>query len=212
MRHLRPSDHWVLQADRLLRTLSPQAVSSQRPHPDSSIATTTLSAEEKRHAAGLMRVNHSGEVCAQALYQGQALTARLPAVREQMAQAAREETDHLAWCEHRVHELGYSTSRLNPLWYGLSFVVGAVAGLAGDEISLGFVAETERQVGRHLQEHLAHLPAQDLKSRAIVALMAEDEERHGAQARAAGGVALPPPVTRLMQAMAKVMTRSAYRI
>ncbi len=210
--HLSLLDRLVLRADSALRTLSAQATRSQRPHPDAQLGEQPMRAEERRHAAALMRINHCGEVCAQALYQGQALTARLPKVRAAMEQAAQEESDHLALCEQRVHELGQRTSYLNPLWYGMSFLLGALAGLAGDEISLGFVAETERQVGRHLSSHLQQLPAQDLRSRAIVEAMADDEERHGAMARAAGGIELPPQLTRLMQAMAKVMTQTVYHV
>lgn len=171
-----------------------------------------MSDAERHHAAGLMRVNHAGEIAAQALYHGQALTARDPAVREAMEQSATEELDHLAWCEHRVNELGESVSRLGPLWYLGSFGIGALAGLMGDRFSLGFIAETEKQVVAHLDEHLGRLPEQDQRSRAILETMREDEEQHGEAARAAGGRALPEPVRHAMSLVSKVMTRTAYHV
>ena len=167
---------------------------------------------ERRHAAGLMRVNHTGEVCAQALYQGQALTARLPDVREEMEQAAAEEVDHLVWCEERLDQLGSHTSALNPIWYGMSFALGAAAGIAGDRWSLGFVAATEERVCRHLEEHLEQLPASDHRSRRIIEQMLEDERRHGEAALDAGGENYPEPVKRAMADVAKLMTRSSYRV
>jgi ubiquinone biosynthesis monooxygenase Coq7 len=157
-----------------------------------------------------MRVNHVGEVCAQALYQAQALTSRSPEVRAQMAAAAREELDHLAWTEQRLAELGDRASLLNPLWYAGAFAIGMVAGRIGDPVSLGFVVETERQVEQHLAGHLERLPAEDARSRAIVAQMKDDEARHGATAQRAGGVDLPAPVRALMRAAAKVMTTTAH--
>jgi ubiquinone biosynthesis monooxygenase Coq7 len=157
-----------------------------------------------------MRVNHSGEVCAQALYQGQALTARLPVVRERMEQAALEENDHLAWCEQRLHELGSHKSYLNPAWYAGSFAIGALAGLIGDKWSLGFLAETERQVVRHLEGPLGSLPPDDLKSRAILEQMHTDEAQHATLAVESGGAALPPSIRGLMQSVSKVMTGTAY--
>jgi ubiquinone biosynthesis monooxygenase Coq7 len=166
----------------------------------------------RRHAAGLMRVNHAGEIAAQALYHGQALTARNPAVRRSLLEAARDETDHLAWCEQRVRELGDRTSLLAPVWYAGSFAIGALAGLAGDRTSLGFVAETERQVIEHLESHLHELPPDDERSRRIVEQMQADEDRHGSEARAAGGRELPRPVRELMRRTAKVMTGTAYRL
>ena len=165
-----------------------------------------------RHVAGLMRINHTGEVCAQALYQGQALTAKLPQVREAMEQSAEEEIDHLAWCEQRIRQLGSHTSVLNPLFYGMSFGIGAVAGLISDKVSLGFVAATEDQVCKHLNEHLEQLPAEDEKSRAILEQMRIDEAHHAESALQAGGFRFPAPVKFGMSLMAKVMTKSTYRI
>ncbi len=209
-RRFSPLDRLIMQADQALRTLVPDSVQSVRRPPDQGITPAVLSAEEQRHVAGLMRINHTGEVCAQALYQGQALTARLPDIRQAMEQAAREEIDHLAWCEQRIHALGYRTSVLNPLWYGMSLALGAIAGLAGDEFSLGFVAETEHQVVRHLDQHLNLLPAGDDSSRRILEAMKADEARHATLALEAGGRVLPTPVTQLMQAMSRVMTSIAY--
>ena len=171
-----------------------------------------MSESDKRRAAALMRVNHAGEVAAQALYHGQALGSASPATRELLMRAAREETDHLAWCEQRLRELDSRPSRLNPLWYSGSFAIGALAALFGDRISLGFVSETERQVEGHLDEHLQRLPTTDAASRAIVGQMRSDEIHHGQAARNAGGMELPAPVRGLMRATAKVMTRTAYWI
>ena len=159
-----------------------------------------------------MRVNHAGEIAAQGLYQGQAATARLEEVRDAMERAADEENDHLAWCEERLAELGSRPSILNPLWYAGAFTIGAVAGLVGDRWSLGFVAETERQVVRHLDDHLGMLPPDDDRSRSILEQMKVDEERHGAVAEDAGGASLPAPVRHLMSVVSKVMTRGAYRL
>jgi ubiquinone biosynthesis monooxygenase Coq7 len=159
-----------------------------------------------------MRVNHTGEVCAQALYQGQALTARLPTVREEMQQAAEEEIDHLVWCEERLRELGSHTSYLNPAWYGMSFALGAIAGAIGDEVSLGFVAATEERVCNHLKDHLKQLPGEDRKSQLILQQMLEDEQRHGENALAAGGTDFPKPVKDAMTTVSQVMTRTSYRI
>lgn len=172
----------------------------------------TLSAEERRLSGALMRVNHVGEVCAQALYQAQAVTARSDALRAQMAQAAREEVDHLAWTEQRLRELGDRPSLLNPLWYAGAFAIGLLAGRTGDRVSLGFVVETERQVEQHLASHLERLPATDLPSRAIVQAMKEDEARHADTAQDAGGVDLPRPVRWAMRAAAKIMTSTAHRV
>jgi len=171
-----------------------------------------MSAAEKKHAAGLMRVNHAGEVSAQGLYSGQALTARLPDVREKMERAALEENDHLEWCERRLEELGSHKSLLNPLWYFGSFAIGAAAGIAGDKWSLGFVAETEHQVIKHLDEHLESLPEQDAKSRAVVEQMKEDEAHHATVALQHGGAELPEPVKKVMGLTSKVMTTLAYKI
>ena len=169
-----------------------------------------LSSEESRKVSGLMRINHTGEVCAQALYQGQALTAKLASVREAMHHAAQEEVDHLQWCEERLGQLNSHTSYLNPLWYGLSFSIGALAGAAGDKWSLGFVAATENRVCRHLNEHLAQLPSQEDKSRAILEQMLIDEGEHEALALASGGVEFSKPAQDLMSAVAKVMTSTTY--
>jgi 3-demethoxyubiquinol 3-hydroxylase len=171
-----------------------------------------LTDAEKRTSAALMRVNHSGEIAAQALYHGQALIARSQATRELLLKAAREETDHLAWCETRLQDLDSRPSLLNPLWYAGSFAIGAAAALLGDRISLGFVVETERQVEGHLDEHLARLPPSDAHSRAILQTMQTDEIAHGRSAKAAGGAELPAPVRSLMRSTAKIMTRTAYWI
>ncbi|MGD9659691.1 MAG: 2-polyprenyl-3-methyl-6-methoxy-1,4-benzoquinone monooxygenase [Porticoccaceae bacterium] len=211
-RNFSPLDKLISGADRALRTLTNNANSAQRRTPAVSGDDSLLTTEEKNHAAGLMRVNHSGEVCAQALYQGQALTAKLPSVRREMEKAAAEEVDHLAWCEARIKELGSHTSVLNPLWYGLSFGIGAGAGLVHDRLSLGFVAATEQLVCNHLSNHLAELPEKDSKSRAVVTKMLEDEARHAETALANGGLAFPSPVKGLMSLVSKAMTATSYKI
>lgn len=206
-------DSIINEVDNALRTLLPPVQrASTRSSPATPCADAPLSKTEQKHIAGLMRVNHAGEVCAQALYQGQALTARLTHVKEQMAQAAAEEVDHLAWCEERLRQLGSRPSLLNPLWYGGSILLGALAGCAGDKISLGFVAETERQVTSHLKQHLHNVPSYDLKTRAILELMQQDEEHHAQEALAAGAVELPPIVKQLMTVVSKLMTRSSYHV
>jgi 3-demethoxyubiquinol 3-hydroxylase len=202
-------DHLIVEFDKGLRTLFSQAHSA-RPHPDAKVSDADMNDAEKKHAAALMRVNHSGEICAQALYQGQALTARDPAVQQNLQQAAQEETEHLAWTASRVHELGGHLSVLNPFWYTSSLAIGAVAGLLGDKWNLGFLAETERQVGQHLQSHLDSLPPQDEKSRAIVAQMYADETRHADMAATLGGAELPQPVQLAMKLNSKVMTGASY--
>ena len=202
-------DHLIVEFDKGLRTLFSQAHSA-RAYPDADVAEAALDATEKQHAQGLMRVNHTGEICAQALYQGQALTARSVEVQQKLQHAAAEETEHLAWTAQRVHELGGHLSVLNPLWYSGSLAMGAVAGLLGDKWNLGFLAETERQVGAHLQSHLQNLPAQDAKSRAIVTQMATDEAAHAAMAVELGGAPLPAPVQWAMQLNGKLMTKTAY--
>ncbi|MFC3853672.1 2-polyprenyl-3-methyl-6-methoxy-1,4-benzoquinone monooxygenase [Salinispirillum marinum] len=213
MRTLSWIDHALSHIDRALKTCVPGSVVAATANPAQTLTeTTALSDGERRHAAGLMRVNHTGEVCAQALYEGQASTASLPDIRQQMSAAADEELDHLAWCETRLEELNSRPSLLNPVFYGMSFALGAIAGKAGDRYSLGFVAATEDQVSRHLQEHLSTLPANDVKSRAIVQQMLSDEERHAASARAAGGYEFPRPVKETMSVVAKVMTLTTYRI
>ncbi|MGA9667234.1 MAG: 2-polyprenyl-3-methyl-6-methoxy-1,4-benzoquinone monooxygenase [Gallionella sp.] len=202
-------DQLIIEFDKGLRTLFSQA-HSVRAYPDANIPETPLDEAEKKNAAALMRVNHCGEICAQALYQGQGLTARDPAVQQKLQQAAQEETEHLAWTARRVHELGGHLSLLNPFWYTGSLAIGAVAGLLGDKWNLGFLAETERQVGHHLQSHLGGLPAQDAKSRAIVAQMYADEIGHAGMATALGGAELPQPVQLAMKLNAKVMTGISY--
>lgn len=204
-------DQLIVGFDRALRTLS-GAVSAARPNPAGDIAGADLTPEERRHAAGLMRVNHTGEVCAQALYQAQSLVARDPDVRQCFAVAAREEEDHLAWTQDRLAELGDRTSLANPLWYAGSFAIGLAAGIVGDRSNLGFVVETERQVEEHLSSHIDRLPAGDARSRAIVAAMRDDEIRHGMTASAAGADPLPLPVRALMRVTAKLMTLTAYRV
>ncbi len=202
-------DTLILQFDRALRTVFAPAA-SRRPHPDDGLAEAPLSAEERRHVAGLMRVNHSGEVCAQALYQGQSLTARNPEVAQALQQAADEEVEHLAWCERRLQELASHKSHLNPLWYMGAFAIGMLAGALGDRWNLGFLAETERQVEGHLDGHLGRLPQQDAKSRAILEQMKADEVRHAETAIALGGAKLPMPVRLAMRLASRVMTRTAY--
>ena len=216
-RHYTPLDRALMGADRLLKSLfnGPTHTDSgpQRPNPaERQSAPDALNTAERAHAAGLMRVNHTGEVCAQALYQSQALTARSGAIRDAMERAAREEEDHLRWCEQRLTELDSRQSRLNPLWYAGSFALGGLAGLAGDRWNLGFVAETERQVVRHLESHLRELPAEDRRSRAIVAQMKMDEAEHATLAVEAGAAELPAPVKGWMRLTAKCMTTVAYRI
>jgi ubiquinone biosynthesis monooxygenase Coq7 len=207
-----PFDRLLMQVDKAARTLLGPSPVGERPNPADSFPDAELGEEERRRVSGLMRVNHAGEVSAQALYQGQALTAKLPEVRGKMERAAAEENDHLAWCQRRLDELGSHTSFLNPLWYAGSLAIGALAGLAGDRWSLGFVAETERQVVSHLEEHLERLPAQDHKSRAILERMKEDERHHATTALKAGGAELPQPVKRIMRLSSKVMTTTAYYI
>ena len=202
-------DRLIVEFDKGLRTLFSKA-HSVRPHPDAMLPEVTMDEAGKKHAAALMRVNHSGEICAQALYQGQALTARDPVVQRTLQRAAQEETEHLAWTARRVHELGGHLSLLNPFWYTGSLAIGAVAGLLGDRWNLGFLAETERQVGQHLQSHLDRLPPQDQKSRAIVAQMYADEVGHAGMASSLGGAELPQPVRLAMKLNSKVMTGTSY--
>lgn len=202
-------DDLIIGFDRGLRTLFSEAHSA-RPHPDAALPEQAMSEAEKKHAAALMRVNHCGEICAQALYQGQALTARDPVVQKNLEHAAQEETEHLAWTARRVNELGSHLSLLNPVWYSSSLAIGACAGLLGDKWNLGFLAETERQVGAHLQSHLASLPPQDEKSRAVVQQMYVDETQHSDMAVQLGGAELPLPVKLAMRVSGKVMTRTAY--
>ena len=205
-------DKLITEADSVLRTVTNNGHTAARPSPSEGHEESELSEEERQHVAGLMRVNHTGEVCAQALYQGQALTAKLPTVREDMQHAAAEEIDHLVWCEQRLRELDSQPSVLNPAWYGLSFALGAVAGAIGDKVSLGFVAATEERVCSHLRDHLKSLPEDDHKSRLIVQKMLEDEQRHGDKALEAGGTDFPQPVKDAMTAVSRVMTKSSYRV
>jgi len=212
MRHLKPIDLFIVQSDHALRTIFGKPVTTERENPSNGIAENTLSESDRKLSSSLMRVNHSGEVSAQALYQGQALTARLDKVRESMHRAALEENDHLAWTEQRLTELSSQKSVLNPIWYCGSFAIGAVAGLLGDKWSLGFVAETEHQVIRHLDEHLEKLPKNDSRSEAVLKQMKTDEAHHATVALESGGAELPWAVKKLMTAMSKVMTTSAYYI
>ena len=205
-------DRCILQADQALRTIFAEPVGSGRANPAQSDTDEPLSATEKAESISLMRINHAGEVCAQALYQGQALTARNREVRQQMESAAIEENDHLAWCRQRLNELGGHTSYLNPVWYGGSLMIGAATGLLGDRWSLGFLAETEHQVVKHLEGHLQRLPETDRRSRAILRQMREDEAHHKHTALAAGGQQLPWLVKKLMGTRSRIMTRTAYRI
>ena len=206
-------DRCLIQLQQAVRACVPGSSRARQETPAAGVTDAgPLSADERRHSAGLMRVNHTGEVCAQALYQGQGATARLAEVRSAMEEAAAEEVDHLAWCETRLRELDARPSLLNPLWYGMSYALGAAAGLAGDRWSLGFVAETEQQVCEHLEDHLTRLPSADAKSRAIVSQMIEDEKRHGEYAKAAGGAELPLPLRMAMTGMAKVMKVTTYRL
>ncbi len=211
-RQYSPADRLLMQADAALRTLLPFSGQPARPSPAQALEDTPLEEHDRRHVCGLMRINHTGEVCAQGLYQGQALTARLAETRQSMEQAADEEIDHLAWCEQRIRELGGRPSLLNPLFYGLSLGIGAGAGLLSDRVSLGFVAATEDQVVRHLDSHLQELPESDRRSRAILEQMRTDELEHASNALEAGGLRFPAPVKFGMRLLAKVMTSTTYRL
>ncbi|MGY4830758.1 2-polyprenyl-3-methyl-6-methoxy-1,4-benzoquinone monooxygenase [Sphaerotilaceae bacterium SBD11-9] len=210
-RNLSAIDDWLATADNALRTLA-GANAATRPMPRVATEPIPMSPEDTKLAGALMRVNHVGEVCAQALYSAQLLATRNPALRAGFQQSAREETNHLAWTQQRLRELNSRPSLLNPLWYAGAFGIGWVAGRIGDKISLGFMAETEAQVEQHLASHLDRLPASDAASRAIVQQMKEDEARHGEQARQEGAAELPPPVRWAMRAAAKVMTTTAHHI
>jgi len=207
-----PSDLLIRNLDQAVRTLFGKPKVTERVNPASNIDDVELSESERDHTARLMRINHAGEVCAQALYQGQALTAKLPKVRDSMERAAAEENDHLEWCEQRLHELDNHTSFLNPVLYASSFTLGAMAGLAGDKWSLGFVGETERQVEKHLDEHLQQIPETDQKTRTILEQMKLDEVEHGKTAMAAGGAELPKVIKQTMKLSSKLMTGSVYYI
>jgi ubiquinone biosynthesis monooxygenase Coq7 len=210
-RTLTSLDRLLAGCERALEAIA-GSPTAQRPSPAAGIAETDMDDAERRHAAGLMRINHTGEVCAQALYFGQAALARSADNRDHLLHAAAEETDHLAWCAQRLQQLESRPSLLNPLWYAGSYAIGAVAALAGDALSLGFVVETERQVEAHLAEHLQKLPAQDQRSRAVLAQMQTDEIRHAQAAQLRGGVALPFPLPQLMHLSSLVMKTVAYRI
>lgn len=212
-RQLSFSDRVIVELDKAITTVVGQPETTQRQVPGSElIEDSALTSVEQRQSAGLMRVNHSGEVSAQALYQGQALTAKLPEVRQAMEQAALEENDHLVWCEDRLKSLSSHRSVLNPFWYISSFAIGAVAGKIGDKWSLGFVAETEKQVVKHLDEHLEKISSHDVKSRAVLEQMRDDELHHRTTALNAGGAELPTPVKILMAITSKVMTKTSYWI
>ena len=210
--HLDFFDRCLVQFDQALRSCVPGSSNARRISPAAATEESDLNQADRQHAAGLMRINHTGEVCAQALYQGQATTAKLNDVRQSMEAAAAEEIDHLAWCEERLEQLDSRPSILNPLWYTLSYGVGAAAGLAGDKWSLGFVAETEDQVCEHLGEHLEQLPENDNKSRAILKTMIADEKHHEESAREAGGADLPAPIKQAMTVMSEVMKKTTYHI
>jgi ubiquinone biosynthesis monooxygenase Coq7 len=211
-RHISLPDRILIEMERALMTALGATPEAARASPANGIADTKLSEAQRHHAAGLMRVNHTGEVCAQALYSGQAGMARDSVTRARLLEAAAEETDHLAWCGERLKELSSRPSLLNPLWYAGSFAIGALAALTSDRISLGFVVETERQVEAHLGEHLIRLPETDARSRAVVAQMQADEARHGRNALAAGATELPFPVPQLMRFASAIMKAVAYRI
>lgn len=210
-RRLSPLDRLLADAQNALETIAGKPLAERR-NPGESEADVVLDEAERRHAAGLMRINHVGEVCAQALYVGQAAVARDPATRAQLQAAAQEETDHLAWCADRLRELDSRPSLLNPLWYAGSYAIGLAAGLRGDGWNLGFVVETERQVEAHLDEHLQTLPEADARSRAILRTMKDDEARHADHAEAAGARPLPQPIPRLMAAASTLMKAVAYRV
>ncbi len=212
MRNYTLFDQLIMSADTALRTLLGEPIVTERKYPANNISDAEFSEQEKKHIAGLMRVNHSGEVSAQALYQGQSLTSSNREIKEELQQAALEENDHLNWTRNRINELGGHTSFLNPLWYGGSFAIGAFAGAIGDKWNLGFLAETEHQVVEHLESHLNKLPGGDLRSRAILEQMKTDELKHATTAIEHGAAELPPPVKKLMAAMSKVMTGTTYYV
>lgn len=212
MRQFGLLDKLICISEAILTTPNIKHVATIRKTPGDNLQDITFSKHEKHHTAGLMRVNHSGEICAQALYLGQAITANLDCVKEKMQQSADEEIDHLNWCEQRLKELNANTSYLNPLWFYGSLIIGGFAGILGDKWSLGFVAETEIQVGKHLQKHLSLLSAKDLKSKAILEQMYSDETKHAKEAFAAGGVELPDIIKKTMSLVSKFMTTASYYI
>ena len=209
-RRLTPIDQVLINADHALRTLFGRPQTTERTNPAEGIPEAELTDEQRRHVARLMRINHTGEICAQALYQGQALTAKLPDTRKRLERSAKEENAHLAGCAARLDDLGDRKSLLNPLWYAGSFAMGAAAGLAGDKWSLGFVVETERQVEDHLDEHLEQIPIDDEKTRTILEQMKADEVHHAQIAHAAGGAELPAPIRAAMRLTSKMMTGTVY--
>jgi ubiquinone biosynthesis monooxygenase Coq7 len=205
-------DHLIISIDSALRMSSGEPVEAKRPNPAKDVPDIVMEETQRQHAAGLMRINHSGEICAQALYAGQAATARNPEVQAEMQQAADEEIDHLSWCKERLDELDSSPSLLAPLWYAGSFAIGAAAGLAGDGWSLGFLKETENQVEAHLENHITKLPAEDARSRAILDQMKIDEAKHAQMAENSGAFDLPQTVRGLMKVTAGVMKAVAYKV
>jgi len=207
-----PVDRLIIGIDSALRMATRQSVEAQRENPADSVPEIVMEEEQRRHAEGLMRINHAGEVCAQALYAGQAATARNPDVQAEMQQAANEEIDHLSWCKERLDELEGKPSMLDPIWYAGSFAIGAAAGLAGDGWSLGFLKETENQVEAHLEGHIEKLPPEDARSRAILDQMKIDEAKHAKMAEDSGAYDLPRPVRRLMKLTAGVMKAVSYRV
>ncbi|MGH8167403.1 MAG: 2-polyprenyl-3-methyl-6-methoxy-1,4-benzoquinone monooxygenase [Woeseiaceae bacterium] len=211
-RRLSAIDRLFSGIDSVLRNIAAPTPRPTRPNPADAVAEVPLSADERRHSAGLMRVNHAGEIAAQGLYQGHAAVARTAAIADHMQAAADEELDHLGWCEQRLTELGAAPSRLRPFWYAGSWAIGAMSGILGDRWSLGFVEETERQVEEHLSGHLGRLPAVDARSRAIVERMRIEEQEHGAKAKELGARELPSVARRLMRMSAKVLTQTSYRI
>ena len=211
-RHYTTFDRIIASVDEALRLSTGEAPTPQRENPAGDLAAPELDEQQRRHVAGLMRINHTGEICAQALYAGQAATARNDATRDAMQSAADEEIDHLSWCEDRLKELDSRPSLLNPLWYAGSFAIGAVAGIAGDDWSLGFVKETENQVEAHLQDHLERLPEGDARSQAILDQMKVDEAKHAEMAQDAGARELPEPIRRAMALTAGIMKTLAYRL
>ena len=211
-RQYSPADRLLIGFQQRLAGFARPSSPTPRPSPADAAPDAELDAGERRHAAGLMRINHAGEIAAQALYHGQALVSRDPGIREHLLEAADEERAHLQWCEQRLAELGDRPSLLQPLWYAGSFAIGAAAGMAGDRWSLGFVEETEKQVSEHLDEHLRKLPAQDERSRAVLQTMREDEQRHGHEAAQLGARPLPAPVRGVMRRVAALMKAAAYRV
>lgn len=206
-----PLDRFLVGIESALRGAASGPTRARRPNPALDIPEASLSVEEKMHAAGLMRVNHAGEIAAQGLYQGHAAVARNPLIQSQMQVAADEELDHLGWCEERLVELGSTPSNLRSVWFTGAWLMGAASGVLGDRWSLGFIEETERQVAEHLKGHLDRLPEDDARSRAIVTQMREEEQQHGANAQAAGAATLPDPLCLMMRLTAKMMTTTAYR-